>query len=222
MRRWMFTLLLTVALTSGPIWVPIWAPAWADANLAAEIRAAEDRFWRVASDSGNRALIAAYLLHFENGAHVPRAMRRYEEAAGEAWTPEVAAIRAWSAGEEETGPDDAVIAGSWAHVATCDFNALLKDIGITSKQQFHPVRPGVLAGESTYRHSALFHGKGPVLELHRKGALVSYVVRAWNNVTGEEIHIGVLNLRTEGGRILSRGWEMNTAGAYCEVTGEKQ
>ena len=187
------------------------------------LRQAEEDLWRVAADRNHEMLISAYLLHFGDGRFADEAARLFQKQTGEAWTDETAARAAWRERIDGNAPGiaDKALEGAWAHSALCDVNAVMQDISIDSEQVFRISAPGVLSGTSTFRHGAGYSGQGAILEARRTGSLMTYVMRARNDVTGSEVHIGVLNLETASGRLTTRGWEMNTAGTYCDLRGAK-
>ena len=184
---------------------------------------AEQDFWRAAADRDHVVLISAYLLHFGDGRFAAEAVRLFQKKTGQTWTDKTAARAAWRERIGDEAPDltDRTLAGDWTHSALCDVNAVIQDIAIDSEQVFRTAAPGVLTGTSTFRHGTRYSGRGTILRARRRGSLMTYVMRAENNVTGPEVHIGVLNLETVGGRLTTRGWEMNTAGTYCDLRGAK-
>ncbi len=184
---------------------------------------AEESFWAAAERTENTGIISAYLLHFTNGRFADRAARLYQQETGEAWTPQVADKTAWRdrANDALPGLSDTALAGRWAHKATCDVNFFVQDVEAQSEQLFKVAATGGLDGESSFRSGDSFKGQGEILELRRNGSVVTYVMAAQNSLTGAEVHIGILNLRQSSGQFLTRGWEMNTGGAYCDLAGQK-
>ena len=184
---------------------------------------AEREFWQAASDEKHTGLLSAYLLHFTNGRFVADAARLFQEKTGTAWTAQLAAETAWRnpVNDNTIRPQDAALAGQWTHTSTCDVNFFVKDVEVESRQNFNVVQPGILKGTSTFRHGNRLEGQGTVLEVRRDKSLITYVMQAENNLTGSEVHIGILNLSKSNGQFRTRGWEMNTGGAYCDMSGRK-
>jgi len=190
---------------------------------SAELRNAEERFWAAAKKKENTGIISAYLLHFSDGRFVDSAARLYQKKTGQAWTPKVADITAWhdASNDALASLSDAALSGQWRHQAQCDVNFFVQDVDAASQQTFRVAAPGVLNGESTFSSGDSFKGGGKILELRRDRSVVTYVMSAQNSLTGAEVHIGILNLRQSNGQLLTRGWEMNTGGAYCDLMGRK-
>ncbi len=184
---------------------------------------AEQEFWQAASDAKHTGLLSAYLLHFRNGRFVEDAARLFQEKTGTAWTPQLAAETAWRNpnNDRSINSQDAALAGQWTHTSTCDVNFFVQDVEVESRQNFNVVQPGILKGTSTFRHGTRLEGRGDVLEVRRDKSLITYVMQAENNLTGSEVHIGILNLSKSNGQLHTRGWEMNTGGAYCDMSGRK-
>jgi len=184
---------------------------------------AEQEFWQAASDARHAGLISAYLLHFTDGRFARDAAQLFQEKTGAAWTPQLAAETAWRdpANDSAFKPQDSALAGQWAHTARCDVNFFVQDVEVESRQNFSFVQPGVLNGTSTFKHGSRLEGQGVVLEVRRDKSLMTYVMQAENNLTGSEVHIGILNLSQTNGQYQTRGWEMNTGGAYCDMAGRK-
>ena len=188
-----------------------------------EIQKAEQEFWAAAKRTENTGIISAYLLHFSDGRFAENAANLFQKATGQTWTKAVADQTAWRniANDAIVGLTDRALSGRWTHRASCDVNFFVKDVEGESEQTFRVSAAGVMNGESTFRSGNSFEGGGQILELRRSGSVVTYLMAAQNSLTGGEVHIGILNLRQENGRFLTRGWEMNTGGAYCDLAGEK-
>lgn len=188
-----------------------------------ELLQAEQAFWEAAEKTENTGIISAYLLHFSDGRFATSAKRLYQKETGQAWTAAVADHTAWRDGTNDSiaGLNDGALSGRWKHRASCDVNFFVQDVEAHSQQTFRVSASGGLSGESTFSSGDSFKGGGEILELRRSGSVVTYLMAAQNSLTGAEVHIGILNLRQENGRFLTRGWEMNTGGAYCDLTGEK-
>ena len=199
------------------------APAVSPQAKADDLAAAEAAFWESASDKEHAGLLSAYLLHFPEGRFAAAAAQLFQEETGQAWTTGTAAQAAWREPGHvaQTVSGNTLLTGRWTHTAVCDINLLTQDIQIESSQIFRAAGNGALTGDSSFRHSARFHGAGKILELRVRGDLMTYVMQAENNITGTEVHIGILNVQATGGVLRTRGWEMNTAGAYCDMSGEK-
>lgn len=190
---------------------------------SAELLQAEQAFWEAAEKTENTGIISAYLLHFSDGRFATSAARLYQKETGQAWTTAVADHTAWrdAANDSIAGLNDGALSGRWKHRASCDVNFFVKDVEAQSQQTFRVSASGRLNGESTFSSGDSFKGGGKILELRRSGSVVTYLMAAQNSLTGAEVHIGILNLRRENGRFVTRGWEMNTGGAYCDLAGEK-
>lgn len=199
------------------------ATAYAGTASSAALDKAEQEFWQAASDARHTGLISAYLLHFTNGRFATDAARLFQEKTGRTWTAQLAAETAWrDAGNDKSlNPQDAALAGQWSHTARCDVNFFVQDVEVESRQDFSFVQPGILNGTSTFKHGNRLEGQGVVLEVRRDKSLMTYVMQAENNLTGSEVHIGILNLSESNGQFQTRGWEMNTGGAYCDMAGRK-
>ena len=190
---------------------------------SAKLLDAEQKFWAAAKRTENTGIISAYLLHFSNGRFVDGAEWLYQKRTGQAWTASVADQTAWRdpANDSLSDLSDNTVRGRWQHQASCDVNFFVQDVNAQSEQTFRLAASGKLEGESTFSSGDSFKGNGEVLELRRKGSVVTYVMAAQNSLTGSEVHIGILNLRQENGQYSTRGWEMNTGGAYCDLSGQK-
>jgi len=190
---------------------------------SAEIQSAEQQFWTAAKRTENSGIISAYLLHFSDGRFVDSATKLFQKKTGQAWTPKVADHTAWHdpANDSLSSLSDGALSGRWEHEASCDVNFFVQDVDAASQQVFRVSAPGILKGESTFSSGNSFKGAGEILELRRDRSVVTYVMVAQNSLTGSEIHIGILNLRQSNGQLLTRGWEMNTGGAYCDLNGRK-
>ncbi len=184
---------------------------------------AELDFWQAASDARHTGLISAYLLHFTNGRFTTEATRLFQEKTGTTWTAQLAAETAWRNpfNDKTIRPNDTALAGQWMHTSICDVNFFVQDVEVESRQIFNIAQPGILNGTSTFRHGNRLEGRGEVLEVRRDKSLITYVMQAENNLTGSEVHIGILNLSQSNGQFQTRGWEMNTGGAYCDMSGQK-
>ena len=193
------------------------------ARAETSLARAEQDFWQAALRRDHLGLITAYLLHFHDGRFATEAARLFQQKTGEAWSAETAAEAAWRgpSGGDLSSLSDKALAGDWSHSALCDVNTFMQDIEIDSKQVFRLVASGVLEGDSTFRHGTRYSGAGDILRARRKGSLITYVMRAENDVTGTEVHIGVLSLTQGDNRLTTHGWEMNTAGTYCDLHGAK-
>ena len=190
---------------------------------SAELLDAEQKFWAAAEKTENIGIISAYLLHFSDGRFATSAAKLYQKRTGKAWTMALADHTAWRdvANDSIAGLNDNALSGHWKHRASCDVNFFVQDVDAESQQIFRVAASGRLDGESTFSSGDSFKGGGQILELRRNGSVVTYVMSAQNSLTGAEIHIGILNLRKENGQFLTRGWEMNTGGAYCDLAGRK-
>ncbi len=187
------------------------------------LKAAEEAFWQAAFEKEHTTMLSAYLLHFAEGRFADRAAALFRKKTGTDWTDEVKVETAWQDAANDTSftVSDTALAGQWRHTATCDINFFLRDVQIKSRQDFQSAGAGRMKGTANFRHGDRLDGRGNVLEVRRNKSLITYVMQAENNITGAEVHIGILNLSTENGQLKTRGWEMNTGGAYCTMSGQK-
>lgn len=193
------------------------------AKGAGDLAEAEKDFWRAAVERDHVVLISAYLLHFQDGLFAREAADLFADKTGETWTNATAARAAWRDRIDDNAPGlaDKTLVGGWDHAVVCDINSILQDIEIDGKLVLRLSSPGILTGSGSFRHGSRYSGRSTLLQARRRGSLLTYVMRAENDLTGYEVHIGVLNIEQSGGRLTTKGWEMNTSGAYCDLRGEK-